>query len=214
MAQHTRNSRRLKLPSDTADSGPSPRDRRLRIGVAAGAVVVLLAVIVVAALSLTNAFGAGGSKTPVPGLQIFAENDHSHVTGTVSYDRVPPAGGAHNATPLNCGVYSQPVPNENAVHSLEHGAVWITYQPTLSADQIALLQQLVTSSYVGSERYLILSPYAGIPSPIVATAWGIQLDIPQASDPRLADFMHQYAGGGQGGEPGGPCTGGVGTPVE
>jgi hypothetical protein len=154
------------------------------------------------------------SSGSMAGLQTFPENDHDHVNGPVTYDRVPPAGGAHNPTQLNCGVYTQAVPNENAVHSLEHGAVWITYQPTLPADQVLRLQQLVTSSYVGSERYIILSPYLGLPSPIVISAWGVQLSVDQASDSRLRDFIHQFAGSGQGGEPGGPCTGGVGSPVE
>jgi hypothetical protein len=166
----------------------------------------------------TVVFGAGfntSSAAGIPaGTQVFEENDHSHVNGTVNYDRTPPAGGPHNATQLNCGVYTQAVPNENAVHSLEHGAVWITYQPTISSSQIASLQQLVISNYVGSERYIILSPYSGLPSPIVISAWGAQLDVGNASDGRLVQFIHHYAGGGQGGEPGGPCTGGTGQPVE
>jgi hypothetical protein len=91
--------------------------------------------------------------------------------------------------------------------------VWITYQPNLPTDQVAALQQLVTSNYVGTERYLILSPYGGIPSPIVASAWGYQLGVNQASDPRLLQFIQRFAGGNQGGEPGGPCTGGVGSPI-
>jgi hypothetical protein len=61
---------------------------------------------------------------------------------------------------------------------------------------------------------VILSPFVGLPSPIVASAWGTQLSVDQASDSRLVDFIHAFAGSGQGGEPGGPCTGGVGSPVE
>jgi len=99
------------------------------------------------------------------------------------------------------------------VHSMEHGAVWITYAPNLPPDQLAALQQLVSTHYVGSERYLVLSPYAGIPSPIVASAWGYQLGLTSPSDPRLVQFITQFAGGGQGGEKGGPCTGGVGSPL-
>ncbi len=133
----------------------------------------------------SGAFASGGSGSLPPGTQTFAEPNHSHVPGAVTYDRVPPAGGAHNPTWLNCGVYTAPVPNENAVHSLEHGTVWITYQPTLPADQVAVLQQLVTSHYVGTERYLILSPYVGLTTPIVASAWGAQLSVDQASDSRL-----------------------------
>ncbi len=126
---------------------------------------------------------------------------------------MPPVGGPHNPVQLNCGIYNVPVPNENAVHSLEHGAVWITYQPNLPPDQLATLQQIVSTHYVGTERYLLLSPYAGIPAPIVASAWGYQLSVDQASDPRLVQFITQFAGGGQGGEKGGPCTGGIGSPL-
>ncbi|MGA3057484.1 MAG: DUF3105 domain-containing protein [Candidatus Limnocylindrales bacterium] len=174
---------------------------------------VLIAGLAVAAIAFGAGFATTGSGSLPPGTQTFAESDHAHVSGPVSYDRVPPAGGAHNPVQLNCGIYTQAVPNENAVHSLEHGAVWITYQPTLAADQIAVLQQLVTSDYVGTERYIILSPYPGLPSPIVASAWGAQLSVDRASDSRLADFIHHFAGGGQGGEAGGPCTGGLGSPL-
>jgi hypothetical protein len=187
--------------------------RRFWVGVVAGLAGLVLVGVVAGAIAVAGTVATGPSGSLPQGTQTFAENDHAHVTTPVTYDRVPPAGGAHNPTELNCGIYTVPVPNENAVHSLEHGAVWITYQPTLSADQVALLQQIVTSNYVGTERYLVLSPYAGIPSPIVASAWGAQLGLDQASDPRLIAFIHAFAGGGQGGEKGGPCTGGVGNPV-
>jgi hypothetical protein len=191
---------------------PGP-DRRRLFAIAGVAIVVAAAGLAVAAIVFAVAFATTGSGSLPGGIQTFAETDHTHVAGPVTYDRVPPAGGPHNPVQLNCGVYTGPVPNENAVHSLEHGAVWITYQPTLPADQLALLQQFVISHYVGTERYLILSPYPGIVSPIVASAWGAQLDVGQASDPRLAQFVQLYAGGGQGGEKGGPCTGGVGNPA-
>jgi hypothetical protein len=188
-------------------------DRRTRLWVVAGVVGVLVVGVTIAAIAFAAGFATSGSSSLPPGTQTFAESDHAHVSGAVTYDRVPPAGGAHNPVQLNCGIYTQAVPNENAVHSLEHGAVWITYRPTLLADQVAALQQLVKSNYVGTERYLILSPYAGLPSPIVVSAWGAQLSVDVASDSRLVDFIHHFAGGGQGGEPGGECTGGVGSPL-
>jgi hypothetical protein len=57
-----------------------------------------------------------------------------HVGGNIDYDQdlgIPPAGGPHNPSWQNCGFYDELVRDENAVHSLEHGAVWITYQPDL-----------------------------------------------------------------------------------
>ena len=190
-----------------------PPDLKFRLEILAAAIGILV-VGLGAGLIAFAAFASAGPQALPAGTQVFAENDHTHVTGPVTYDRNPPAGGPHNPVPLNCGVYDQPVPNENAVHSLEHGTVWVTYRPSLSADQVATLQSLVTSSYVGTERYMLLSPYPNLPAPIVASAWGYQLQLQQAGDPRLAQFIHRFAGGSQGGEPGGFCTGGVGTPIE
>jgi hypothetical protein len=208
--------RRLSVAAKTSQRLEPGSSRRLRLGVVAGVVLIVAAGLAVAAIAFaaTLSTSTSGSGSLPPGTQTFAETDHTHVSGIVTYDRVPPAGGAHNPVQLNCGVYTQAVPNENAVHSLEHGAVWVTYQPTLPPDQLAALQQLVVSNYVGSQRYLILSPYADIPSPIVASAWGSQLGVDSPSDSRLLDFIQHFAGGGQGGEQGGPCTGGVGTPAE
>jgi len=59
-----------------------------------------------------------------PAAQALA---HSHVTRPVTYSVIPPVGGQHNATWMNCGIYDQPVLNERAVHNMEHGAIWITY---------------------------------------------------------------------------------------
>ena len=214
MGKQARMNRRLGTPAKPHQRPPAGVDRRLRLGIIAGVVIVVVAGMAVAAIAFAAAFTSVGSGGLPAGTQVFAENDHTHVTGPVTYDRAPPAGGPHNPTPLNCGVYTQPVPNENAVHSLEHGTVWITYQPTLPPDQLASLQQLVVSSYVLTQRYLLLSPYAGIKSPIVASAWGAQLNVNSPSDSGLVAFIQHYAGGAQGGEPGGVCTGGVGSPAE
>jgi len=150
-----------------------------------------------------------GPKTDSSGITTFGTLSQSHVSGTVTYPQVPPVGGPHNQIWLNCGIYDKPVPNENAVHSLEHGAVWITYQPNLPADQIAQLQTLVRG-----QTYVILSPYTGLPSPVVASAWSTQLKLQSASDPRLASFLSTYRQGPQTPEPGAACSGGVGTPLQ
>ena len=167
-----------------------------------------IAVIVLVSLS------SGGKGSALPrGTLVFSEKDHQHVAGSVKYDHTPPAGGAHNAEWLNCGIYTRPVPNTNAVHDLEHGAVWITYRPSVSPLAIAELQQFVTNHYDGPQRYLTLSPYSGLPAPVVASAWGAQIRLTSPNDPRLAEFVAHFVGGNQGGEQGAPCTGGIGSPV-
>jgi Protein of unknown function (DUF3105) len=143
----------------------------------------------------------------IPGVQTFRGLSRQHTTAHVVYPQTPPVGGPHAPLPLNCGIYSAPVPAENAVHSLEHGAVWITYRPDLPADQVKSLQTIVRG-----QSHLLLSPFPGLPAPVVASAWGRQLRLGNASDPRLNRFIRVYRGGPQTPERGAPCSGGVGKP--
>ena len=144
---------------------------------------------------------------------------HTHVPGPVPYSVTPPAGGDHNATWMTCGVYDQPVPSERAVHNLEHGAVWITYQPSLPQSEISQLRaffgrQTVLSPAGGGSRYIDLTPYPGLPAPIVATSWGFQLRLTSPADPRLQQFVNKFRASQQyTPEYGGSCTG-VGIPLE
>ncbi len=146
---------------------------------------------------------------------------HAHVTGPVAYSVTPPVGGDHNATWMNCGVYDQPVPSERAVHNMEHGAIWITYSPTLPQSAVSQLRALFSRQTVlnpsgqGGSRYLDLTPYPGLPSPIVVTSWGFQLRLTSPSDPRLPEFIDKFRVSSQyTPEYGAPCTGGVGTPLK
>jgi Protein of unknown function (DUF3105) len=131
---------------------------------------------------------------------------HDHVAGPVRYAVLPPVGGPHSAVWMNAGVYTSPVPNERAIHNLEHGAVWITYNPDLPAGQIAQLTAFVAEqasiseapasagAKASSNRYIDLSPWASntLPSPIVISAWGHQLRLTSTADPRLQRFVDTF----------------------
>lgn len=126
---------------------------------------------------------------------------HEHFLGVpLTYSHTPPLGGDHSPVPLNCAVYTEPVPNENAVHSLEHGAVWLTYLPAVNPAPLAELAKIDPS-------YVLVSPYPGQPAKVIATAWGYQLRVDSATDPRLKQFVEEFHGGGQGGEKGAACAG-------
>jgi hypothetical protein len=141
--------------------------------------------------------GYPGPGTPGPGTL-----GHDHVAGPVTYAVTPPVGGPHNGIWMNAGVYTKPVPPERAVHNLEHGAVWITYDPNLSADKV---QQLVdffnkqtmipeASDSGRSNRYVDVSPWTDnqLPSPIMISSWGYQLGVDSPTDPRLQQFVDTF----------------------
>jgi hypothetical protein len=143
--------------------------------------------------------------SPPAGLQDVVTYDHlshAHVAGEVKYPQSPPVGGDHDPIWLNCGVYDRPVREENAVHSLEHGAVWITYRPGLSADEIDRLAAKLPEKG-------ILSPFDDQDAPVVVTVWGAQLALDGPDDPRLDLFIREYGDGRDAPEPTAACVGGV-----
>lgn len=141
------------------------------------------------------------------GTETFDITDRSHTQGEVDYEQTPPVGGPHHPLWQNCGFYSEPVIDEHAVHSLEHGAVWITYSPDLPQEQVEALRNIATG-----QTYILVSPYEGLPSPVVASAWNHQIRLDSADDPRLQEFIEAFRLGPQTPEPGAPCTNGVGEP--
>jgi hypothetical protein len=96
------------------------------------------------------------------------------------------------------------VPNETAVHTLEHGAVWITYQPNLSQGQKDAIRELVEA-----QTCVLASPYEGLDAPVVASAWGKQVRLESADDSALQSFIQSCLQGPQTPEPGAACTGGT-----
>jgi hypothetical protein len=123
----------------------------------------------------------------IPGVTYKKEPNHTHVEGNITYDATPPVGGDHSQYWADCSgtVYKNAIANENAVHMLEHGAIWITYNAkTLPAAQLATLTKLVD----GVDR-MALSPYPDLKTPISLQAWGYQLFVESANDPRIPEFV-------------------------
>jgi hypothetical protein len=151
--------------------------------------------------------GASGGSDEVEGVEVESGQTNNHVADP-TYDADPPSGGDHIEIWLNCGVYDEPVPNGNAVHSLEHGAVWFAYDPEAGVDVDALV------ALADEERgRVVVSPYPGLDSPVVAVAWERRLEVDSADDPRLREFLDTYVNGAAAPEPAVTCAGGVGTPA-
>ncbi|MER3387664.1 MAG: DUF3105 domain-containing protein [Microcella pacifica] len=166
------------------------------IAAGAGVLSLIIAVVITSATPPVDP-----STIEVEGVQEIEALEAVHVESAVDYEQTPPAGGPHNPTWLNCGIYAEPLPNENAVHSLEHGAVWITYDPAqLSEDEIGQLRASVPSTY------MIVSPFDGLDAPVYASAWGYQIALDGVDDPRLADFIIKYRLAQSAPEPGALCS--------
>jgi hypothetical protein len=159
---------------------------------AAIAVVVFAAAVIVYAVVQVNEANAGKvtSADQIADLQTHEYEAGQHVVTTVDYAESPPVGGEHDPEWADCTgtVYDVDIRHENAVHSLEHGAVWITYDPDAISDKdLSTLRDLVDG-----RQGMMLSPYAGLSSTISLQSWGHQLFVDSASDERVqqyADFL-------------------------
>ena len=173
-------------------------------------------VVVIAALLGLTAGCAAAEDSPAPAPSSVATitdftKTHpdwlttNHVKGKISYPMSPPVGGDHNRYWQNCmgDVYPEAIANEHAVHSLEHGAVWVTYRPGLDEAEVKTL-----ADRVDGRQYLFMSPYPGLKTEISLQAWGFQLTTDSASDTAIDAFIRDHRGKGAP-EPGAPCSGGV-----
>ena len=169
----------------------------------------MLCALVVAACSGSSASPSNPSSAstgPVAGVEIERAPSRNHRNGPIDYSgKKPPTGGDHNPVPLTCGAYSEQPPDEYAVHSLEHGAVWIAYGPSVPAADVTTLRRFAQQPKV------IVTPYADLDAPIVMVAWEHRLELQSASDPRITAFIVAYGNGKVAPEPTAACSG-IGVP--
>ncbi|WP_431995894.1 DUF3105 domain-containing protein [Streptomyces griseoflavus] len=194
------------------------RERRNRILVIAASVAVVAGlavggVVLVQSQSddggstASDAKGAGKFVTDKDGVRAWeGELGRNHVTKAVDYPATPPVGGDHNPVWMNCDgdVYPDEINNTNAVHSLEHGAVWVTYNGDAGTADVDAL-----SAKVKKTPYTFMSPVDGQKEPLLLTAWGHQRAVTGADDPAVDAFLQKFVQGEQTPEPGAACTNGL-----
>ncbi|CCG04770.1 DUF3105 domain-containing protein [Blastococcus saxobsidens] len=177
-------------------------------GLIAGALAVVVfaaAVIVYAVVEVREADALRvDSIDEIAGAATFDYEAGQHVQTPVDYEQSPPVGGPHDPYWADCtgSVYDVDIRHENAVHSLEHGAVWITYNP----DEVSDADVATLAGLVDGVSGRMLSPYEGQESPISVQSWGDQITADSAEDERIkqfADLMTYKAGDFP--EPGATC---------
>ena len=202
-----------KTPPTSRRAAPTKVSKPFPWGTVLGSVVLAALLVGIVGYAFANQ-GKGvrdlvrNPDAAIEGVQVAKTEDlaRGHVPGAVDYTSVPPNGGEHNSVPQSCAVYDEPIANEYAVHSLEHGAVWITYNDDLPDDQVEAL-----ASKVEGDPYGLMSPVPDQESPIVLSAWGRTLELDSAADSRIDDFIEGYASGPQTPERGAACIGNTTT---
>jgi hypothetical protein len=196
-------------PGGSRRTVPVKVDKPFPWGVVLGSAVLGLALVGLLVYAALNQ-GGGVSElqrdpdNAIEGVTVADEEQlgRNHVPGPVDYEQLPPPGGDHNGVPQTCAVYDEPIAPEHAVHSLEHGAVWVTYTEAASEDDVEALTDLVEA-----DPQRLMSPLPEQESPIVLTAWGRTLQVDSADDERVEQFLDAYTNGPQTPERGAACVG-------
>jgi hypothetical protein len=164
------------------------REKRNRLLIRVGAIAVAAIVIAAIAVPLYNRFSAPDVSADVTsyfGPTDFTGSHPQNVT-EILYEEVPPVGGPHNAVWQNCGFYDKYIFNWHGVHALEHGAVWLAYDPNLSDEDKQQIEKIAEQSYI------LASPYPGMDAPVIGSVWGKQMKFDGVDDDRIQSFIDQY----------------------
>ncbi|KFG05387.1 MULTISPECIES: DUF3105 domain-containing protein [Streptomyces] len=218
MAAKTNSSGDRKARIEAMRRAERSRERRNRILTIGASVLVVAGLVVGGTVLIRSQSDDGGSvasdskstgkwKTGSDGVKTWSTKlTQNHVTKSVKYPMEPPVGGDHNPVWQNCNgdVYDKAIKNENAVHSLEHGAVWVTYSSKASEADVKALAEKVKKT-----PYTLMSPVEDQKDPIMLSAWGHQRTVTGAKDPDVAKFFESYVQGKQTPEPGAACTNGI-----
>ena len=145
----------------------------------------------------------------VPGAPPMTAN---HVDGEIDYTGYsnPPTYGDHHGfdpngtdsnpgiTPRPTGVYSSEQPDEDLIHNLEHGHVWISYNPDIIDDSdLASLENLVRDGSPdpnGGGVGVILTPRAANDTMIALVSWGRLLTLDSYDPTTIRDFVEANRG--------------------
>jgi hypothetical protein len=171
----------------------------------AATVAVLLFAVAAIGYAVVQANSGASSPEDIEGVTIAEYASESHVTTEQTYPESPPVGGLHDTEWADCdgAVYDLQIRSENALHSLEHGAVWITYDPA----EISDADIDVLTRYVVSQPYMMMSPYDGLSSPISLQSWNHQIFVDSVDDPRINEFIQLLRQSPESTpEPGASCT--------
>lgn len=130
-------------------------------------------------------------SNPVEGVaeyEIIGKNHISQGALGSGYNSNPPSSGPHWPNPAKNGVYDNTLPDEQLIHNLEHGYVWMSYRPDVSDDIKNKLKEIVQKD----DWKVVLAPRDKNDFAIALVAWGRVLEMDEPDYGKIEDFIKVY----------------------
>jgi len=195
------------------DGRASDGEASLPLGVVAGGVIVLVAAAVVVYVTQLSG-GAGVDPDGIESAELSESGDaerlsdvetvpnegnrHVQAGSNVDYARQPPLSGPHYNTPTEGGFYGEEQEYGNLVHALEHGAVVVYYDPSVTDSNATNSLQEFAATHTGQWRSFI-----AVPNPdddpeadYVLTAWRNRLYMDSYDPQTVYAFLSEFLGRG------------------
>jgi len=104
------------------------------------------------------------------------------------YNSNPPTSGWHYELPVEWGVYEEELPDEQLVHNLEHGGIWISHKAFIPQEDIEALRAL-GREYTAK---VIVTVRETNDVQVAVAAWGRLLELEYADTETIRKFIELY----------------------
>lgn len=122
-----------------------------------------------------------GKKVSIQGRQHIAEGeDHP------SYNSNPPTSGWHYDNQADWGFYEESLPDERAVHNLEHGGIWISYKKNEVSTSTLLSLKNLAQKY---NHAVIITPRSENDTTIALASWGRLMKLDDLDKYKVENFI-------------------------
>ncbi len=112
--------------------------------------------------------------------------DHVPDATKIYYNSNPPGAGPHYKDSQAAGIYTKKPPYGYLVHSLEHGAIILWYNPnSLSKDEISKLENIFKSILLDKK---IITPDGSLDVPVALSSWGRILKLKTIDEKQITTF--------------------------
>ncbi len=124
---------------------------------------------------------------PLLGDAVSVSEYHVPVGTKIKYNSNPPAGGNHyGESTVHAGFYDKPIDDGYIVHSLEHGAAILWYDPKLlNSSQFNDLKAIFSQQ----SGKAIMMPRSSMDVPVALSSWGRVLKLKTIDKKQISAFF-------------------------
>ncbi len=141
-----------------------------------------------------------GDEELLAAVQTFESQGAGHVSRDeeIDYDTMPPTSGPHYTGTVDAGFHESRKPLGDLVHTLEHGAVVIYYDPAAITPEARASLEAFGDEHTGVWQRVVVVPHPqdDPKAPYVLTAWRHMLRLEEYDPETVRAFLAEYLGRG------------------